>query len=87
MDVYLYGPDLSRMPGLTEIPDISSNRKLTPVRCLQNLSAIRQFKRGDDGKLKIAATSRGCSRRTDLPDFYFPAAFAAHVRLASLLAT
>ena len=30
MDVYLYGPDLSRMPGLTEIPDISSNRKLTP---------------------------------------------------------
>jgi TRAP-type uncharacterized transport system substrate-binding protein len=43
MDVYLYGPDLSRMLGLTEIPDISSNRKLTPVRCLQNLSAIRQF--------------------------------------------
>jgi hypothetical protein len=53
MDVYLYGPDLSRMLGLTEIPDISSNRKLTPVRCLQNLSAIRQFKRGDDGKLRI----------------------------------
>ena len=43
MDVYLYGPDLSRMLGLTEIPDISSNRKLTPVRCVQNLSAIRQF--------------------------------------------
>jgi len=51
MDVYLYGPDLSRMPGLTVIPDISSNRKLTPVRCLENLSAIRQFnpdvERGD----------------------------------------
>jgi len=32
MDVYLYGPDLSRMLGLTEIPDISSNvlRKTTP---------------------------------------------------------
>ena len=29
MDVYLYSPDLSRMPGLTEIPDISSNRKHT----------------------------------------------------------
>ena len=31
------------MPGLTEIPDISSNRKLTPVCCLQKISAIRQF--------------------------------------------
>jgi len=40
MDVDLHGPDVPRMLGLTGMPDVNSNRKLNPMRCSQNLSAI-----------------------------------------------
>jgi Mrp family chromosome partitioning ATPase len=40
MDVDLHGPDVPRMLGLTGMPDVNSNRKLNPMRCFQNLSAI-----------------------------------------------
>ncbi len=63
MDVDLHGPDVPRMLGLTGMPDVNSNRKLNPMRCSQNLSAISMesfLPRRDDaviwrGPLKFSA--------------------------------
>ena len=40
MDVDLHGPDVPRMLGLTGIPEVNSNRKLTPMHYSKNLAAI-----------------------------------------------
>jgi Mrp family chromosome partitioning ATPase len=40
MDVDLHGPDVPRMLGLTGMPDVNTNRKLNPMRCSPNLTAI-----------------------------------------------
>ena len=40
MDVDLHGPDVPRMLGLEGIPDLNSNRKLTPLRYSDRLGVI-----------------------------------------------
>jgi ATP-binding protein involved in chromosome partitioning len=40
MDVDLHGPDVPRMLGLTDAPDLDENRKLVPVPFSKNLSVI-----------------------------------------------
>jgi ATP-binding protein involved in chromosome partitioning len=40
MDVDLHGPDVPRMLGLSGLLDISSNRKLQPMRYSDNLKAV-----------------------------------------------
>jgi Mrp family chromosome partitioning ATPase len=40
MDVDLHGPDVPRMLGLTGIPEVNSNGKLTPMSYSRNLAAI-----------------------------------------------
>jgi Mrp family chromosome partitioning ATPase len=40
MDVDLHGPDVPRMLGLEGMPDVNSNRKLTPLRYSDRLAAI-----------------------------------------------
>jgi len=40
MDVDLHGPDVPRMLGLDQMPDLSDNGKLGPVKYSENLSVI-----------------------------------------------
>ena len=40
MDVDLHGPDVPRMLGLEGMPDLNSNRKLTPLRYSDRLGVI-----------------------------------------------
>lgn len=40
MDVDLHGPDVPRMLGLDQMPDLSDNGKLSPVKYSNNLSVI-----------------------------------------------
>jgi ATP-binding protein involved in chromosome partitioning len=40
MDVDLHGPDVPRMLGLDQMPDMSANGKLNPVKYSDNLSVI-----------------------------------------------
>jgi Mrp family chromosome partitioning ATPase len=40
MDVDLHGPDIPRMLGLKELPEVNENRKLNPMHYSDNLSAI-----------------------------------------------
>jgi ATP-binding protein involved in chromosome partitioning len=40
MDVDLHGPDVPRMLGLTGMPEINQNKKLNPISCSKNLTAI-----------------------------------------------
>ena len=40
MDVDLHGPDVPRMLGLVGMPDLNSNRKLTPLRYSDRLGVI-----------------------------------------------
>jgi len=40
MDVDLHGPDVPRMLGLDQMPDLSDNGKLNPVKYSENLSVI-----------------------------------------------
>jgi ATP-binding protein involved in chromosome partitioning len=40
MDVDLHGPDVPRMLGLTGMPEINQNKKLNPMSCSKNLTAI-----------------------------------------------
>ncbi len=40
MDVDLHGPDVPRMLGLDQMPDVGPNGKLNPVKYSDNLSVI-----------------------------------------------
>jgi len=40
MDVDLHGPDIPRMLGLTDLPEVNQNHKLNPMRYSDNLTAI-----------------------------------------------
>ena len=40
MDVDLHGPDVPRMLGLHGMLDLSKNKKLEPMRCMDNLKAV-----------------------------------------------
>jgi Mrp family chromosome partitioning ATPase len=40
MDVDLHGPDVPRMLGLNGMPDVNSNRKLTPLKHSEQLAVI-----------------------------------------------
>lgn len=40
MDVDLHGPDIPRMLGLTDLPEVNQNQKLNPMRYSENLKAI-----------------------------------------------
>ena len=40
MDVDLHGPDIPRMLGLKDLPEVNQNHKLNPMRYSDNLSAI-----------------------------------------------
>ncbi|MDY6904768.1 MAG: Mrp/NBP35 family ATP-binding protein [Thermodesulfobacteriota bacterium] len=40
MDVDIHGPDIPRMLGLTEMPGVTKDRKMLPVRYSDNLGAI-----------------------------------------------
>jgi Mrp family chromosome partitioning ATPase len=40
MDVDLHGPDVPRMLGLDGMPELMSNKKLSPIKYSQNLSAM-----------------------------------------------
>ena len=63
MDVDLHGPDVPRMLGIEGMPELNSNRKLSPMKYSDNLSAIsiESFTPGKDdaiiwrGPLKFAA--------------------------------
>ena len=40
MDVDLHGPDIPRMLGLNDLPEVNQNHKLNPMNYSENLSAI-----------------------------------------------
>ena len=40
MDVDLHGPDIPRMLGLTDLPEVNQNQKLNPMSYSENLKAI-----------------------------------------------
>ena len=40
MDVDLHGPDIPRMLGLTDMPEVNQNHKLNPMQYSENLKAI-----------------------------------------------
>jgi len=40
LDVDLHGPDIPRMLGLTDLPEVNQNHKLNPMRYSDNLTAI-----------------------------------------------
>jgi len=63
MDVDLHGPDVPRMLGVNGVPELNQNKKLSPLRYSDNLSAIsiESFTPGKDdaiiwrGPLKYSA--------------------------------